>query len=278
MKNSVVAVLTDFGWSTWYTGVMKAVILDINPSARIIDLCHDISKQDIREACFVIGTSFGYFPKGTTFVCVIDPGVGGKRKNIIVKTEDYFFVAPDNGVLSSIYEKSRVEGVFEVFPGEYTGNLKGSTFLGRDLFSPIGAHLSLGVSPSEMGEPVESIMTISPDRPFIDRAGRIVGRAAYVDSYGNIITNISNDYLMKVFRGAVPWKDIKITISGRELGKIRRYYAEGKRGELMALVNSWGHLEVAVNCGSAFVYLGYSDKESIVVNLSSSGLAGGKSG
>ncbi len=268
IKRGVVAVLTDFGGMSWYTGVMKGVILSINPEAEIIDLCNDISKGDIREAGFVLGTSFDYFPRGTVFMCVVDPRVGGKRGNLIVQTEDYLFVAPDNGLLTSVCEKARVESIFSVKYGKYTGEARGATFLGRDIFAPIAAHLSLGVDPAEMGDSVESILTISGKPPFINKDNTISGRAVYVDRFGNIITNISMGYLDNLFEGNIPRKDCFIRIAGKEIEGIKSYYAEGKEGGLIALENSWGYLEIAVNGGSAFNYLGYENKESIEICFS----------
>ncbi|MCD6380046.1 SAM-dependent chlorinase/fluorinase, partial [bacterium] len=179
IKKSIVVLLTDFSGRGFYSGVMKGVILGINPEAVIVDLCHDISKGDIREAGFILGTSFNYFPRGTVFVSVVDPGVGGERDNLIVQTEDYFFVAPDNGVLTLICEKTRVETVFSAKLGKYTGEARGVTFLGRDVLAPLAAHLSLGVNPAEMGEVVESILTIPEKKPFINKDNTISGRALY---------------------------------------------------------------------------------------------------
>ena len=268
IRGGVVALLTDFGGMGWYPGVMKGVILSINPEAKIVDLCNDISKGDIREASFVLGASFGYFPQGTVFLCVVDPGVGGDRDNLIVQTEDYLFVAPDNGLLTSVCEKARVEDVFSVKYGKYTGEAHGATFLGRDIFAPIAAHLSLGVSPAEMGNSVESILTIPESLLFINKDNTISGRAVYVDTFGNIITNISMGYLNNLFEGNIPRKDCFIRIAGKEIPGIKSYYAEGKEGGLIALENSWGYLEIAVNGGSAFNYFGFKDKESIEICFS----------
>jgi S-adenosylmethionine hydrolase len=267
IKKSVVVLLTDFSERSFYSGVMKGVILGINPEVAIVDLCHDVSRGDIRGASFILGTSFNYFPRGTVFICVVDPGVGGERDNLIVQTEDYFFVAPDNGVLTLICEKTRVEAVFSAKLGKYTGEARGATFLGRDILAPLAAHLSLGVNPAEMGEAVGSILTIPDKRPFINKDNNISGRAVYVDMFGNIITNISMEYLNDLFEGSIAREDCLIRVAGREMTGIKRYYDEGKKGELIALENSWGYLEIAVTGGSAFSYLGYMDKESIEIYL-----------
>ncbi|MDZ7861030.1 MAG: SAM-dependent chlorinase/fluorinase [Candidatus Krumholzibacteriota bacterium] len=267
IEKRIIAVLTDFGTGSWYPGVMKGVILGINPEAVVIDLCHDISHGDISEGGFVLGASFNYFPPGTVFLCVVDPGVGGDRKNIIVQTEDYLFVAPDNGLITRVCERSRIEGIFSVKQGRVAEKRRGATFLGRDLFAPLAAHLSLGVNPDEIGESIPSILTIPREEPFINKNNEISGRVVHVDTFGNIITNISADYLRELFGGTIPRKECVIKAAGRETKGLKRYYAEGETGELIALENSWGYIEIAVNGGSAYEYLGYEDKESIEVYL-----------
>ena len=219
-KNRVVVLLTDFGGRGWYPGVMKGVILCINPEAEIVDLCNDISEGDVREAGFVLGASFKCFPRGTVFVCVVDPGVGSERGNLILQTEDYLFVAPDNGILTSVFGKVRSRAVFSVKRGKYTGEGRGVTFLGRDIFAPIAAHLSLGISPAEMGEAVESILTI-PEKEISVNEDKIFGSAVYVDTFGNIITNISMKYLAGLFKESIPLEDCVVSIAGREISGIK---------------------------------------------------------
>lgn len=267
-KNPIIALLTDFTWHNWYLGVMKGVILGINPAVRIVDLCHDVSSKDVREGSFVLGNSYAYFPGGTIFLCVVDPGVGGKRKNLIVKTEDYYFVAPDNGILSSIFEKGKVQKVFQVKPGKYTLVPHGSTFFGRDIFAPIATHLSLGVPPEEMGEELKSVLTVPALKPFINAKGEVSGRAVYVDTFGNIITNISEEYLKSIFTDGIPFEECMIRLGGRRIKGIKNYYEQGEVGKLMALLDSWGYLEIAVNKGSAFRFLKLREKKSLEIFLS----------
>jgi S-adenosylmethionine hydrolase len=265
-RANLIALLTDFSWHNWYLGVMKGVIKGINPKVRVIDLCHDVSSQDVREGSFILSNSFAYFPPGTIFLCVVDPGVGSKRKNLIVQTEDHYFVAPDNGILSSIFEKAKVKKVFSVEPGEYTLAVKGSTFYGRDVFAPIAAHLSLGAKAADMGKELSSVLIIPAQKPFINKGG-VSGRAVYVDTFGNIITNVEEDFLESVYRGGVSWDDIEVRLAGRAIRGIGRYYAQGEEGMLIALINSWGHLEIAVNKGSAWRELGLREKKSLEIFL-----------
>lgn len=263
-KTPIIALLTDFKSRNWYVGVMKGVIVGINPAVHIVDLCHDVSSQDVREGSFVLGNSFGFFPPGTIFVAVVDPGVGSERKNLIVAAERYTFVAPDNGILSSIFEKTKVERVFHVSPGRYTLSPRGSTFFGRDVFAPIAAHLSLGVPPEEMGTEATSVLTVSATRPFVNEGGEISGRAVYVDAFGNIITNVDEEYIRGTFPG-VPFERLAVRLMGHRMRGIRRYYEEGESGKLMTLINSWGYMEVALNMGNAFQYLGLREKKSLEI-------------
>jgi hypothetical protein len=261
----IIALLTDFTMHDWYIGVMKGVITNINPAANIIDLCHHISSQDVREGSFILGSSYAFFPRGTIFVAVVDPGVGSDRKNLVAKTEDYSFVAPDNGILTSIFERAKVERVYQVVPGKYTLAPRGSTFFGRDVFAPVAAHLSLGVPPGEIGSEVKSVLTVPALRPYVNEEGEISGRAVYVDTFGNIITNIEETYLASVFPGEVPRDDLVIRLAGQRIKGIRKYYEQGEYGKLVAMVNSWGYVEIAVNRGSAFQYLGLKEKKSLEI-------------
>ena len=265
-RTNLIALLTDFSWHNWYLGVMKGVIKGINPAVRVIDLCHDVSSQDVREGSFILSNSFGYFPRGTIFLCVVDPGVGTKRKNIVVQTEDHFFVAPDNGILSSIFEKAKVEKVYQVGPGEHTLPVKGSTFYGRDIFAPIAAHLSRGTPAAEMGTELESVLIVPASKPLSNKSGEVLGRAVYVDAFGNIITNIEEEYLKSIFKEG--WEQVRIRIAGRTVKGVGRYYAQGEEGMLIALINSWGYLEIAINKGSAWRELGLREKKSLEIIVS----------
>jgi S-adenosyl-L-methionine hydrolase (adenosine-forming) len=271
-----IALLTDFSWHNWYIGVMKGVILGINPSVRIVDLCHDVSSQDVREGSFVLANSYRYFPPGTIFCCVVDPGVGGDRKNLVVDAGDRYFVGPDNGILSAVFEDGAAKKVYEVKPGEYTLPLHGSTFLGRDVFAPIAAHLSLGVPPAQMGPVLESVLIVPALRPFVNKKGEISGRAVYVDTFGNIITNIDETFLGRVFGTSFDPEEVTVRIGARRICGLKRYYEQGKLGRLMALVDSWGFLEIAVNRGNAFELLGLTEKKSLELFVTAEGRDGGE--
>ncbi|MBN1886200.1 MAG: SAM-dependent chlorinase/fluorinase [Candidatus Krumholzibacteriota bacterium] len=267
-RRPVIALMTDFTWHNWYLGVMKAVILGVAPDARIVDLCHDVSSRDVREGSFIIGNSYRYFPPGTVFCCVVDPGVGGRRKNIVIETDEYLFVGPDNGILSCVFEEGIVRKVYGVEPGEFTLSPRGATFHGRDIYAPIAAHLSLGVDPAAMGTELDSVLIVPSTKPVVDRGGEIRGRAVYVDTYGNIITDIDEAFLESLMPGKVPWEEMGVRFAGRRVTGVKQFYEQGMEGALMVLRNSWGYLEIAVNRGSAFEKLGLREKKSLEIVVS----------
>ncbi len=273
--SSIVVLLTDFGDSSWYIGVMKGVILSIAPQTRIIDLSHNVSSQDVREGAFILGNGYGYFPQGSVFVCVVDPGVGGERKNIIVETDEYYFVGPDNGIFTPIFEGNQSIQVYQVISEEYMIEGRGSTFLGRDLFAPVAARISLGADPSAIGSELSSITTVSGSEPVVKEGAEINGRIVYIDSFGNIITDISRDILVSVFGDSIG-SGLKVVIGNKTVDGIREYYGQEYPGKLMAVINSWGYLELAVNMGDAWEHLGLSEKRSVSIVVTRREQSGGR--
>ena len=190
------------------------------------------------------------------------------QTHLVAVSDDYYFVAPDNGILSCLFEKGVVKKVYNVKPGKYTLQVKGSTFYGRDIFAPIAAHLSLGASPRDMGEETDAVLTVPALRPVVKRTGEISGKAVYVDTFGNIITNIDEEFIKDKFGADVDWSLMRVRVGGKTIKGVKRYYQQGERGKLIALINSWGYLEIAVNRGSAFEKLGLEDKKSVEIKLS----------
>lgn len=261
-----ITLTTDFGTEDAYVAAMKGVILGINPKATIVDICHSIEPQNIIQAAFVISTACGYFPQGTTHVVIVDPEVGSRRRAIILKTREAFFVAPDNGVLSHII------GVLETERGTSHGSpdpIKerqlppefqavsltnprfwhhpvSSTFHGRDIFAPVAAHLSLGVPLKEFGEATTSILTFPIPRPRFEAKGELVGHVIHIDHFGNLITDMKKEDL--------PWDRICLTIADQQIESLSTSYAEGDR--LLAILGSSGYLEVALKNGSVASLLG----------------------
>ena len=263
----VITLTTDFGTSDGYVAVMKGVMLGINPQTHIIDISHAIEPQSVRQASYILHTSWRYFPDGTIHVAVIDPGVGSHRRAIIFKTPSACFVAPDNGTLSYIlYEQAKLHGhhnssgsqqaalhnipadcqAVSITTQEFWRHPVSPTFHGRDIFAPVAAHLSLDIPISEFGEKIDSLFAFPVPVPFKDHAGHIVGHIIHIDRFGNLITNLrSHD---------IPPGGAAVEISNQRIDSTSRYYAQGSG--LMAIMGSNDYLELSVRDGSAAAVLG----------------------
>ncbi|MDH4128515.1 MAG: SAM-dependent chlorinase/fluorinase [Spirochaetota bacterium] len=195
----MIAIMTDFG--TWDASVasMKGVIKSINPSVELVDISHDISEFSIREGAFVLNRCYSYFPKGTIFLCVVDPGVGSKRRAIVLKSNDYYFVAPDNGLLSYIVEDSKSIKVYNITNPKYMLADISSTFHGRDIFAPTAAYLSLGIDISSFGEELKDIIIFSISIAKEINNNEIEGEIIFFDQYGNAYTNIKKELFKSKF-------------------------------------------------------------------------------
>jgi len=256
MMNTI-ALITDFRQQDGYVGIMKGVIRQINEKADIIDVSHDIPPQDILAASFVLWNAYQYFPAQTIFMCVVDPGVGSDRDIILVKSHKYLFLAPDNGLLD--YVMSDLSGGMEIYRVNNTAYFLpevSSTFHGRDIFSPVAAHLSLGKSPDTLGEQIHPQIPSSPFRKVTHR-GNFSGIVIYIDTFGNIITSLE---LPHGAEGGVRIRKNEIPITS--------IYSLSPLGELIALRGSHGLLELAVNQGSAaqILKVNYGEPVNIYVN------------
>ena len=189
----LIALMTDFGHNDNYVGVMKGVILGINPGARIVDLTHGVEPQDIRQAAFLLGSSWEYFPKGTVFCCVIDPGVGTNRRAIAAEAGGRFFVGPDNGILTEVMDASLIEKTVVLDNAEYHLLSPGATFHGRDVFAPAAAHLSKGMPIGSLGTEL-SVWELKKlqggKNDFVN--GMLKGKVIHIDNFGNLITSIKS--------------------------------------------------------------------------------------
>ncbi|MEO1428662.1 MAG: SAM-dependent chlorinase/fluorinase [Cyanobacteria bacterium J06633_8] len=248
-KESLVTLLSDFGISDEYVAVMKGAIAQINPMLRVIDITHQIPSQNIEKARFCLMNAFPYFPQGTVHIAVVDPGVGGKRKGVAVELMQGFLVAPDNGLLSGVLSQNSAIAAVELTNPEYwLTSHPSTTFHGRDIFAPVGAHLASGVSLQKLGRQInpESLVKLNlPDCEQKDDC--IIGCIQYIDNFGNLVTNIPQSYL----KGS-SWS---LEIRGNII-KYQKTYSDVKQGELIAIIGSHGWVEIAVNCGNAQVELG----------------------
>lgn len=237
-----ISLTTDFGLQDGYVACMKGVIYRINPHAIIIDITHQISPQAIRQAAFVLANTVPYFPLATIHGVVVDPGVGSERRILASTTELGTFVAPDNGVLSLILSSSAENVVYHITETAYFLSEVSYTFHGRDVFAPIMAHLSMGVSPAKMGIPIKDYVTFLPHVPQ-KQDHQIRGEVIYIDHFGNCITNISADF---VAEDVSYW----IRIGGLSIPLVKTY-SDVPPQQLLALVGSSNYLEIAVRDGNA---------------------------
>lgn len=261
MMTNIVALLTDFGIDDIYVGVMKGVILNINPDAQIIDITHAIRPQSVREGAFALMNSFRYFPDGTTFCIVVDPGVGSTRKPIAVKTEKYQFIAPDNGVLS--YTLSMIGGDYETVALEnpaYQLKYVSQTFHGRDIFSPTAAYMARGdIEFADFGSSLDKLFNFPLPQLTYD-THRLIGEVMHIDHFGNIITSIGqlewiHDDELKLdacWNKSIPSRVIRaqqshVMIHSQTIHGISHAYHEVRRGEILAQIDSNGFVEIGAN-------------------------------
>ena len=275
MSPPPIVLTTDFGIDDPYVGVMKGVILRVNPEASVVDLTHHIQPQNVRQGAFVLGSSYRFFPHEAIHVVVVDPGVGTDRRAILLNTPGGRFLAPDNGVLSWVIRehlqgKLTDAGVVEVPTGLTAYELTNDrlwlhpvskTFHGRDIFAPVAAHLSLGVDATDVGTRVDSLCYSPFPEPTIEGAG-VEGEVIFVDRFGNLITNIAAGCLPASGQARISVRDRAID------GIAAAYHSPGlQAGKLLALVGSHGHLEIAVADGSAADALGASEGERVSVTV-----------
>ena len=250
MLRGPITLTTDFGTSDHFVGTMKGVILGIAPRARIVDITHEIAPQDINEASFVIAQAWRYFPKGSIHLVVVDPGVGSARRPILCEAEGQFFIAPDNGVLSMIYDSSRHK-VREISNQKLFSKNVSKTFHGRDVFAPAAAHLSKGLAPATFGKPIHDCL-----RNFLSKPSRLsrhdwAGVVLKTDRFGNLITNFHIGEFPDLMEHSM-----ELRAGLERINRLARTYAETAIGELFAIVGSSGYIEVVVNQGSAAKKLG----------------------
>ncbi|HUS03925.1 MAG TPA: SAM-dependent chlorinase/fluorinase [Dehalococcoidia bacterium] len=273
----IITLTTDFGFNDAYVAIMKGVILSINPEVNIIDVTHSIEPQNIAQAAFILNVAYRYFPKQSIHMAIVDPGVGSKRRGIILKTASSFFVAPDNGILSYVInELSLNQDSLGQYP-QSLGEVKlkkgleaaaitdprfwrhpvSPTFHGRDIFAPVAAGLSLGISPYEFGEKITSLYIFPTPKPFLDPQGNLVGHVLYIDHFGNLITDIRSTDL--------PKGNVMVEAGGQLIPGLTGYYEQGHR--LMAILGSSGYLEISLRDGSACDFLSMEVGDEIKVML-----------
>jgi S-adenosyl-L-methionine hydrolase (adenosine-forming) len=262
----IITLSTDFGLEDPYVGVMKGVILGINPDVRLVDLTHALSHHQFLQAAFILNSAFPYFPQGTIHLAVVDPGVGGDRRLIVIQDKDVWWIGPDNGLFSLVLKDHPEAKIFQLINQSYFLETVSDTFHGRDILAPAAAHLSLGLSPFEIGRPLSDPVLLNIPDPEI-KNNRIVGQVLWADHFGNLITNISQKMLL-AFRSGL---ELRILIRNSELSGIHGNYAQSQPGHLLALIGSGGYLEIACNFGRAADMIGFRTGEDLKVEVIPSG-------
>ncbi len=273
LEKPTITLTTDFGLKDPFVGIMKGVILGINPKAQIIDLSHNISRHNVFEASQVISMSCGYFPPKTIHVVVVDPDVGGRRRPLLIVTGDYYFIGPDNGIFTPVFEKqqSNVFTVVHLSSSHYFLPMSGSTFHGRDIFAPVAAWLSKGVDSSRLGEQIMDYRTITVPTPALVNNNTFEGEIISIDIFGNAITNIKRDDLTRL--NIVASKDQFMVIFRDKQLPVADYYADPcvPGTTLSVIINSFGHLELFVCRDSAAGKFGIKIGDSVSVLLTTRG-------
>jgi S-adenosyl-L-methionine hydrolase (adenosine-forming) len=246
MARPVIALLTDFGTRDHYAGTMKGVALGICPDATLVDITHDLPPHDVLAGALELAASYKYFPAGTIFLVVVDPGVGSLRHGIAAEAAGYRFVAPDNGVLTLVFKEAPPKRVVELTERRYARATVSKTFEGRDRFAPAAAWLAKGVELSGLGRPLARWQTLAMPEPVVSD-GMIAGEVLRVDRFGNLVTNIDR----RLFDRFAERGGLEIAAGPHGIEKLVATYSEAAAGALCALFGSTDHLEIAVNGGSA---------------------------
>jgi hypothetical protein len=260
MARPVVALLTDFGTHDHYAGTMKGVILGICPEATLVDISHDVTPHDVLGASLELAASHHYFPSGTIFLVVVDPGVGSARRGLAVEAGDYRFVAPDNGVLTAVLAETRPKTLVELTERQYARPTVSRTFEGRDRFAPAAGWLAKGVRLAALGRPLADYQRLVMPTPDVT-PDAVEGVVLRVDRFGNLITNIDRRTFDRLAQdGAVEIRAEEVSI-----GRLVSTYAEIAGGEVAALFGSSDRLELAANAESAAGRLGLARGARVVV-------------
>ncbi len=267
-RTSIITLTTDFGLNDHFVGVMKGVMLDICPEADFVDISHAVQAFDVLDGALAISQAYSYFPSGTVHLVVVDPGVGTTRRPILVTTERHHFIAPDNGVLSLIYDRESRISVRHITAEHYFRPDRSNTFHGRDIFSPVAAHLAKGVNPQNFGDEVTDYVRFAAPRPKPADERTLRGIVLKVDRFGNLITNIAPQDAPAL--AASNASGFKITVAGKgPITRICASYAEGTPGEAFGVWGSMGLLEIAANRGSAAQLIGAGKGAEVNVTMDS---------
>jgi len=260
----LITLLTDFGDRDSFVASMKGVILTINPHATLVDLSHYVPPHSVEDAAYLLKSCYRYFPEGTVHVAVVDPGVGSARRPLIAKSEHYFFLAPDNGLLTPILTEDGELEVREIENADYRLTSPGHTFDGRDLFAPAAAWLTRQQPFASFGRLIDDCKTFTISKPKWE-AKALVGEIVHVDRFGNLISNLTSHHV-KEFREVMKRPNPLIRIAGHTIDGLVWSYTEGSKVKPSALINSNGAIEVFVKESSAAQWLEVGRGESVALS------------
>jgi S-adenosylmethionine hydrolase len=260
----IITLTTDYGTSDHLVGTLKGVLLKTHPEVQIVDISHSVVPFDVLDGALCIGAAYRYFPARTVHVVVVDPGVGTARRPILVSANNQYFIAPDNGVLSMIYEREDPVVVRHITSEHYFLRPVSETFHGRDVFAPVAAWLTKNWQTEAFGEVVEDHVRFALPRPKTQE-GAMRGAVLRVDHFGNLMTNFTLEDLPEAKRQPGP---IGMTIGGKPVSQLVANFAQGPAGAPVALLGSSGFIEIAVNKGNAARTLGVNRGAEVIFQLS----------
>jgi S-adenosyl-L-methionine hydrolase (adenosine-forming) len=256
----IIALLSDFGSRDHYAGTMKGVILNICPDATLVDITHDVPAHDVLDGALQLAAAARYFPSGTIFLAVVDPGVGSARRGIAAEAGDYRFVAPDNGVLTAVLREWTPKKIVELTDRRYARPTVSRTFEGRDRFAPAAGWLAKGTQLTALGRPAPDYHRLEIPVPTVADSS-ITGAVLRTDRFGNVVTNIDR----RTFEGVARSGTMEVTVGEHSIGRLVATYADIQPGEICALFGSTDHLEIAVNAGNASDFLNLSRGAPVII-------------
>ncbi len=260
---ALITFTTDFGLNDHYVSTMKGVVLNINPAAQIVDICNNIQSYDLLDGALTIAQAYSYFPPNTIHVVVVDPGVGTARRPIVARAGAFLFVAPDNGVLSFVYEREERVTVRHVTATHHFLQPVSNTFQGRDVFAPVAAHLSKGVAPEKLGDEITDYVRFAIPRPKAVDGNTLKAVVLKVDKFGNLVTNIRAEDVPQLSQAA----PFTLRVGKSQVTRFCSTFAQGAPGEVFAVLGSMGFLEIATNRGAASRVVEAGKGSEVVLNL-----------
>jgi len=263
LARPIVTLTTDFGTGDYFVGAMKGVILTVNPDIEIVDITHNVLPHDVLDGALTIGQAYKYYPPKTIHVVVVDPGVGSTRRPLLVAGDQHYFVGPDNGVFSSVYDESESVHVWNVISEHYFRQPVSNTFHGRDIFAPVAAWLTKSWQPSAFGEAITDFVRFAMPKPKVN-GNTVKGVVLRVDRFGNLITNLTPAEVP-----ALAAADGKFTIKAgnAQITKVVPTFSLAAPGEAVGVIGSTGCLEIAMNKGNASKTLGASRGAEVTIEL-----------